>query len=107
MRLVEVDLGPVFCNLVRSHRSAPSFPAAFTNGQENILSREEGAVQCVDFSSGEHRPERSENGAELVEKSPGPYVIPGQSLTGEINAQKIGNKLIFEWSAEKCGAELC
>lgn len=107
MRLVEVDLGHVYLRPVFSYRAAPSLAVSFFGESAEILSREEGAAQYVNFSTFEHRAERSEHGAEEGEKSPGPYVIPGQSAMDGIKHKKSVIKIDFEWSAEKCEAELC
>lgn len=75
----------------------------------------EGAAHYAN-SFPELRPEAlAEDGAEGGQKSPGPYVIPGQSATGCAKQQKrVGknpteetNQPDFEWSAEKCARELC
>lgn len=74
----------------------------------------EGAARS-EFADETHRPKRSEVGADSSvmsgqfqtvakgQKCSGSYVIPGQSLMGETESEKT----LFEWSAEKCEAELC
>lgn len=64
---------------------------------------EEGAAQCEN-SLAAYRPQRSEDGTHAGDFRPGPYVIPGQTLTDEQNAQITDG---FEWSIEKCEAEAC
>lgn len=96
MRLVEVDLGHVYLRPVFSYRAASSLAVSFFGESAELLSREEGAAPYENFSTFEHRAERSEHGAEEGEKSPGPYVIPGQSPTDGNNAQKIGNNISFK-----------
>ena len=89
MLMVIVDLGPVWVNCHFSYRAAPSV-ADSPSGcfdetpQECILSRVEGAAP-YEFSADEHRPERSEDGAQETENSPGSHVIPGQTPMGRIN----------------------
>jgi hypothetical protein len=80
-RRVTPDLGPVWVNCHFLYRAASS---AALGEPSQFLSRVEGAAP-YEFSDDEHRPERSEDGAQESEKSPGSYVIPGQSLMGEIN----------------------
>jgi hypothetical protein len=77
---VSLDLGPVWVNCHFAYRAASS---AAVDESPQFLSRAEGAAP-YEFSVDEHRPERSEDGAQETEKSPGSYVIPGQSLMGEI-----------------------
>jgi hypothetical protein len=73
-RTVIIDLGPV-SGLI-SYRAVPSAVAA-------NLSRVEGTARYeINAFSGEHRPQRSEDGAQAKNGS-GSYVIPGQSLTDE------------------------
>ncbi len=76
-QLVSVDLGSVTVFSLNLYRAAPSS----VNSSPNFLSRIEGAALCK-FSAFEHRPQRSEDGAESAENVPGTYVIPGQVLTG-------------------------
>ncbi len=104
MRTVTVDLGVVYCTLPRFYRAASSTASTL----EAVKPFEgDGAALCEEFSFSEYRPERSEDGTEEGENSPGTYVIPGQTPTGGNNAQKIVNKSSFEWSLERCAAELC
>lgn len=89
MTIVIVDLGPVWVNCHFSYRAAPSVADSPSScfdetPQECILSRVEGAAP-YEFSANEHRPEQSWGGAECAEKSPGTYVIPGQTPMGRIN----------------------
>jgi hypothetical protein len=79
-RAVMLDLGPVWVNCHFAYRAASS---AAVDESPQCLSRVEGAAS-YEFSVDEHRPERSEDGAQETEKSPGSHVIPGQSLMGEI-----------------------
>lgn len=88
-RTVIVDLGPVTVFFPFSYRAASSVADSQSRcfdetPQARILSRVEGAAP-YEFSADEHRPERSEDGAQETENSPGSHVIPGQSLMGEIN----------------------
>jgi hypothetical protein len=80
-RSVTLDLGPVTGFISFAYRAASS---AAVDESPQFLSRAEGAAP-YEFSDDEHRPERSEDGAQETEKSPGSHVIPGQSLMGEIN----------------------
>lgn len=79
-RSVIVDLGPVTVYFPFSYRAASSVAVGKSS---QFLSRVEGAAP-YEFSADEHRPERSEDGAQETENSPGSHVIPGQSLMGEI-----------------------
>lgn len=79
--IVIVDLGPVTVFFPFSYRAASSVAVGESS---QFLSRVEGAAP-YEFSADEHRPERSEDGAQETENSPGSHVIPGQSLMGEIN----------------------
>jgi hypothetical protein len=109
-RVVKLNLGyvNVRCNyLYRAASSVAELPCQNSNGvsQAVSLSRVEGAAPCELFTSeeNEHRAQRSAHGAEFsegenyshfetIEKSPGTYVIPGQSLMGETFAQNLSNK---------------
>lgn len=103
-RAVLIDLGPVWVYCRDSYRAMPSSVegsaarACTVESDTDQPFEGEGIASYQSFSD-EHRPQRSEDGAE-AENSPGPYVIPGQSLTGETNHQ-------FEWSEIKCAEELC
>ena len=79
-RTVMLDLGPVWVNCHFLYRAASS---AAGDDSPQCLSGAEGAAP-YEFSDDEHRPERSEDGAQETENSPGSHVIPGQSLMGEI-----------------------
>ena len=106
-QLVRVFLGTV--TIRPKFAYVPASPLAAPAQAEN-LSRV-GAGPYVNFSTGAERPERSEDAPQAGENSPGPYVIPGQSLMGETKHTKTGGQNLtgetFEWSAEKCEAELC
>jgi hypothetical protein len=106
-QLVRVFLGTV--TIRPKFAYVPASPLAAPAQAEN-LSRV-GAGPYVNFSTGAERPERSEDAPRLVENSPGPYVIPGQVATDCQNNQKTGGQMAtychFEWSLEKCEAELC
>lgn len=114
MQQVRVFLGTVSLRVPQKFPYAPASPLAAPAQAEN-LSRV-GAGPYANFSTGEERPERSEDAPQAGENSPGPYVIPGQSLMGETKHTKTGGQNLmdetaeeseFEWSAEKCEAELC
>ena len=107
MQQVRVFLGNV--TIRPKFPYAPASPFAAPAQAEN-LSRV-GAGPYVNFSTGAERPERSEDAPQAGENSPGPYVIPGQSLMGETKHTKTGGQNLtgetFEWSAEKCESETC
>ena len=107
MQQVRVFLGNVTIRPKFPYDPASPFAAL---AQAVSLSRV-GAGPYVNFSTGAERPERSEDAPQSGENSPGPYVIPGQSLTGETKHTKTGGQNltgeIFEWSAEKCESETC
>ena len=106
---IRVFLGTVSMRSTKTFAYAPASPLAAPAQVEN-LSRV-GAGPYANFSTSEERPERSEDAPQQGENSPGPYVIPGQSLMGETKHTKTGGQNLtgetFEWSVEKCEAELC
>jgi hypothetical protein len=74
---VIIKFGTVTVFFPYLYRAASSVAVS---GSSQFLSRVEGAAP-YEFSANEHRPQRSEDGAEWAEKSPGTYVIPGQVAT--------------------------
>lgn len=81
-RSVCVYMGVVTVRILHSYRAAPSSAADFDDEPANILSREFEGAAPYEFSAARSRPERSEDAPQAAEKSPGTYVIPGQSPTG-------------------------
>lgn len=107
MKLVRVRLGVVTLRTKFSY--VPASPLAALAQAEN-LSRV-GAGPYVNFSPACGAPAACEDAPQAGENSPGPYVIPGQVAMGCQNTQKMGGQMAtdchYEWSAEKCVAELC
>jgi hypothetical protein len=115
-RVVKLNLGYVnlrTLNLYRAASSVAELPCQNSNEVSQVvsLSRVEGAAPCESnpslfsftFSENEHRAQRSEHGAEFSEKTPGPYVIPGQTAMGCRNTQKLsgGQSLMGEPKHQK------
>ncbi len=108
-RMITVNFGYVTLRPVSSFKATPSSRVSAT---EQPFEGE--GVALNEFSPNEHRAQRSEHGAEDGEKSPGTYVIPGQSPMGETKHQKTGGQSAMDetfssgaWSEEKCESELC
>lgn len=129
-RTVRFNLGVVqLRNFPFSYHAAPSVAEVPCHSlceapQAAHLSRVEGAAPYATFLAEPERtevvfsgaPDSAKKGAECPtnlkgQKSPGTYVIPGQSPTGGNNAQKIGNKSAlnssFESPVENCEVEPC
>lgn len=110
-RTVNINLGVVVCTFLRLYKAASSTASTL----EVVKPFEgDGAALCLERTMFLFAgvPDLVENGVFiptnlLGQKSPGTYVIPGQSVPREANAQKIVNKSLFEWSLERCAAELC
>jgi len=110
MMLVHVKMGLVMFRPVGFLRSSASCAAV----SHKSFSRVEADVLSKSFLPDEYRPERSEDGTEEGRKMSGSYVIPGQSPTdwtkqqkNEQNGRTKSHVLYFEWSVEKCEAEIC
>jgi hypothetical protein len=87
-RTVCIDLGYVTCSFPFRYRAA----SLTASDLEAVKPFEGEDAAHSELSASEYRPQRSEDGTEEAEISSGTYVIPGQSIPREANAQKIGNK---------------
>lgn len=103
-KIVTVNLGYVVCHPVRLYRAASS--TASPMEAVKPFEGEDAALSSV-LGADEHRPQRSEDGAQDAPKMSG-YVCNTRTKSHRWEYRsKNEQKNAFEWSLEKCWAETC